>query len=316
MAVKHFRHMKSVDFVGPESNQAVPDGYAGFNWSDGTTAPPTALSFPGVANVFSHGTVVFETPSPLGADSGSNFNLTSLQFSTGGVTGVRITGYENGALKYTSQVIDLNGTDLDHMATAELNWTGIDKVQIDVISGSGVGNVWYMDNIAIGENMGVDFEGVDTVPLVNGYGGLNWDSSNGVLAGLTPDIYGYDTNDFSGGQLFDIAPTNEIAWNAGAGQNTVISAINPADNFTFVSLDLINDQRPLGWGANQLRITGYDGTSAIETADITLTESLTTHVFNWEGIDSIHIDVIGGTFQGDQTAISSGFWGMDNLIVV
>ena len=72
----------------------------------------------------------------------------------------------------------------------------------------------------------------------------------------------------------------------------------------------------LGSGANQLRITGYDGALLKETADMTLTESLTTHVLNWEEIDSIHIDVIGGTYQGDQTAIVSGFWGMDNLIVV
>lgn len=298
--IRNVAETQVIDFAGTVMNTDIPDGYKGFNWDS-------------VRSVFASPN---EQVWNLGADrasfetsDGTNFNLVSLKLFSESVTLVRLTAYEDGLAKYPSVDVDLSGSGFSDQVTATLDWTGIDKITIDVITSSG-DNVWYMDDIVIGEYVGVDFEGTAVAPLPDGYAGLTWESSNSIFSDTVPEVAGGHPTNLNG-PLFDIAPDNELAWNGAVGKNTIISGF---DDLDLVSMDLINGQQA-GNGANELHITAYDAAGAlIDEIDITLTTSLTTHVLNWNDVDKIHIDVIGGTWQYQTDAVS-GFWGMDNLIL-
>jgi len=163
-----------------------------------------------------------------------------------------------------------------------------------------------MDNFVFHEHLGVDFEDITTqAQLPDGYGGLNW-ASSGTPSGLATDVYAGPPS-----TLFSIASDNEVAFNALAGQNTVIARADQTDNFTLKSLDLVNAQHD---GANQLLITGYNDGVATEHVLVDLTQYLTTTTLNWTDIDTIHIDVVAGSITGP-TGVTSGYWGMDDLIL-
>jgi hypothetical protein len=175
-----------------------------------------------------------------------------------------------------------------------------------VTKGSGV---WAMDNVVWGD-VRLDFESTTaSVPIPDGYGGLEWVASNEAFG--SADVFG--GNPMRGEvQIFNIASNNEIAWNAGAAKNTVISR---DANFDVLTLDLIteNDLSPAFLGATQLRISGWDDGVQEHFMDVNLTDTLTTTTLNWTDIDRIDIDVVAGAVNPGTNP--TGFWGMDNLII-
>jgi hypothetical protein len=296
------------DFYGIYfGNVPLPDGYDGFNWF-GNSPADISGGFPFVAG--SGGGVAWNNNT--GVDSwftradGTNFDLMSLDFASFGteIQQVQLIAYDKSHNQMFDDVIDVNGSQT--LTKTELNWENVSEVHVLVTEGTGT---WVMDNIVFREHFGVDFEGTlkDTA-IPDGYGGLNWASSGGAFG--TPDIYG--GNPIRGAaQIFNIAPDNEIAWNAGAGQHTVISRDT---NFDLKSLDLVSDTLA-NFQANRVHITASDdGTQKYETF-IDLTQNLTTTTFNWTGIDTINFDVVAGSLLTADSLIPTGFWGMDNLIL-
>jgi len=286
-------------------NVAIPPGYGGFDWS-GIKSGFTSAAYSDVADSW------FER------SDGSTFDLISLKLADYGVHEVKLTAYDYNGLVIDSTTVPL-GFSLAE-GTTTLNWSNIARLHIEATSGS---DYWVMDDLLFHEHLGVDFEGTVAAPsfdpLPSGYGGLNWDSSNGAYG--APDIYGGNpTRGINNDQVFNVAADNEIAWNGGAGQNTVISR-GDTSNFNLKSMDLIGAAPDLVFmdGATQVHITAYDSdspTTTLHETDVFLTNNLVTTTFNnWNGVDTITIDVVaGGAITG--TSEPTGLWAMDNLIFV
>jgi hypothetical protein len=71
-------------------------------------------------------------------------------------------------------------------------------------------------------------------------------------------------------------------------------------------------------GATRVHVTAFDSDSPTQyETDIDLTQNLLTTTFdNWTGVDTITIDVVAGGTVVYNTTTPTGFWAMDNLIIV
>jgi len=150
----------------------------------------------------------------------------------------------------------------------------------------------------------VDFEDTPYAPIPDGYAGFNWDSNNSPYFAddSDTDVYGGHS-----GSLFAISPNNELAWNAYAGQNTVIARAD-GSHFNLISKDFISSIPTTG--ADQLRVSSYDDGVYKQEAFVDINRTtFTTLELNWDDIDTLYIDVITDEYQG------LGFWGMDNLVI-